>query len=246
MNKLSGYTGISLLAHFLFILTLVDVSFAPRDDLSAYDVYEIDIVTSVPSAGKAAASRVEAPSHKSSSTKYYYRKGSEPSTISGIKKEKGLQDHSPELSPADLEPLVEKKKDTYEEDVSSSAPTDRPYPDTGGTAPGRLSRGPGESSNLMAVWKTQVRMVVDSVWKTPPEISVVDESLKTTYLLRISRSGELLDKKLLISSGNGPFDRSVYLALSSVTTLPQPPLVLIAGHDSVEITMSFTPPKGAR
>ena len=33
-----------------------DVSFAPRDDLSAYDIYEIDIVTSVPSAGKAAVS----------------------------------------------------------------------------------------------------------------------------------------------------------------------------------------------
>ncbi|MGI6396425.1 MAG: hypothetical protein ACOX3E_04250 [Desulfomonilia bacterium] len=52
MKRLSGYTGISLLAHFLFILALVDVSFSPRDDLSAFDVYEVDIVTSVPSAGR--------------------------------------------------------------------------------------------------------------------------------------------------------------------------------------------------
>jgi len=245
MKKLSGYAGVSLLAHLLLILALVDVSFAPRDDLSAYDIYEIDIVTSVPSAGKAAVSSGNAPSRKSSSTKYYYQKGSDPSTISGIKKEKALKDDAPELSPADLEPLVEQRKES-EEDMYSAEAGDRQSPDTGGAAPGRLSRGPGESSNLVAVWKTRTRLVVDSVWKTPPEISVVDESLKTTYLLRISRSGELLDKRLLISSGNGPFDRSVHLALSSVTKLPQPPLVLIAGQDSVEVTMSFTPPKGAR
>ena len=74
----------------------------------------------------------------------------------------------------------------------------------------------------------------------------MDMSLKTTYLLRVSRSGELLDKKLLVSSGNNPFDRSVLLALSSVSAFPVPPLALIAGRDAVEITMSFTPPKGAQ
>ena len=84
------------------------------------------------------------------------------------------------------------------------------------------------------------------MWKTPPEISVMDASLTKTYLLKVSRTGELLDKKLLVSSGNGPFDRSVHLALSNVTSLPQPPIVLIAGRDSVEVTMSFTPPKGVR
>jgi len=245
MKKLSGYTGISLLAHFLMILALVDVNFSPRDDLSAYDVYEVDIVTSAPMAGGGAVSRKAAPSRQSSSKKYYYQKGSEPQTISGIKKEKALPDISPELSPADLEPLMEEAQE-QEEEVSSAAPAGTSSSGPSGAAHGGYGRGSGESSNVVAVWKTQVRMVVDSVWKTPPEISVVDTSLKTTYLLKISRSGELLDKRLLISSGNGPFDRSVHLALSSVTQLPQPPLILIAGHDSVEVTMSFTPPKGVR
>ena len=98
----------------------------------------------------------------------------------------------------------------------------------------------------MNIWKSQVRALVDGFWKTPPEISIMDMSLKTTYLLKISRSGELLDKRLLVSSGNSPFDRSVLLALSGVTRLPAPPLVLIAGRDTVEITMSFTPPQGAQ
>lgn len=246
MKRLSGYTGISLLAHFLFILAMVDVSFSPRDDLSAFDVYEVDIVTSVPSAGKAAAPRGTAPSGQSSAKKYVYQRGSDQSSISGIKKEQGPKENAPELSARDLEPLEVKEQEKGWEDAAPEVAANGAPPDTGGTAPGRLGRGPGESSNLVAVWKTQVKMVVDSVWKTPPEISVMDASLKTTYLLKISRSGELLDKKLLISSGNGPFDRSVHLALSNVTKLPHPPLVLIAGHESVEVTMSFTPPKGVR
>jgi TonB family protein len=90
-----------------------------------------------------------------------------------------------------------------------------------------------------------VMFLVQRVWKAPPEIALIDRTLKTTYLLRISRTGELLDKKLLISSGNSPYDRSVHLALSSLKRLPQPPLFMVAGQDSVEVTMSFTPPKGA-
>ncbi|HHO76543.1 MAG TPA: TonB C-terminal domain-containing protein [Deltaproteobacteria bacterium] len=110
----------------------------------------------------------------------------------------------------------------------------------------REGSGAASSPNPVGVWKSKVMVLVESLWKTPPEISIMDMSLKTTYLLKISRTGELLDKSLLISSGNSPFDRSVFLALHSVTTFPAPPLVLIAGRDAVEVTMSFTPPKGAQ
>lgn len=82
------------------------------------------------------------------------------------------------------------------------------------------------------------------LWRTPPEIEQMDASLQTTYLLRVGRAGELLQKKLLVSSGNVPFDRSVLVALGRIGRFPQPPLVLIAGEDWVEVTMSFTPPKG--
>jgi TonB family protein len=83
------------------------------------------------------------------------------------------------------------------------------------------------------------------LWKPPPEMDIMDMSLQTTYLLRVSHDGELLQKKLLVSSGNTPFDRSILTALNKTTHFPPPPPGLIAGQDWVEITMSFKPPKGA-
>ena len=59
-------------------------------------------------------------------------------------------------------------------------------------------------------------------------------------LLRISRRGSLLQKKLLVSSGNVPFDRSILIALGRAIRFAAPPLILIAGEDWVEVTMSFT------
>jgi len=104
--------------------------------------------------------------------------------------------------------------------------------------------GGGFAAEIM-IWKTRVRGMVEGVWRTPPEVEVMDLTLQTTYLLRVSRTGELLQKKLLVSSGNSPFDRSVLVALSRIQRFPPPPPSLVAGGDWVEVTMSFTPPKGA-
>ena len=131
--------------------------------------------------------------------------------------------------------------DTAYEDATGETP-----PDTGGTSPGRFRQRPRRVVESGGCMESPGEDGGGQRVEDPPEISVMDTSLKTTHLLKISRSGELLDKKLLISSGNSPFDRSVHLALNSVTTLPPPPLVLIAGQSSVEVTMSFTPPKGVR
>ncbi|MFY9398942.1 MAG: TonB C-terminal domain-containing protein [Desulfomonilia bacterium] len=238
MKRLGRYAGISFLAHLLLIFSLVDMDFSSQNDPSPYDVYEIDIVTPAPSSAGAAKGGA-APARASGQKKYFYRKGSEQSALSGISKEKALPGQAPELSPEDLEPLVERDDRDLEEDIAPPA-------SAGSTALGGSGAQAAGSASAVAAWKARVRAVVDSMWKTPPEISVMDASLTTTYLLKVSRTGELLDKKLLVSSGNGPFDRSVHLALSNVTSLPQPPIVLIAGRDSVEVTMSFTPPKGVR
>jgi hypothetical protein len=242
MKQLSWYIGISLVLHAVLMFALVDIEFSPTD-IPAYDVYEVSIVSSVPSA------RQPATSGKTSSgtKKYVYHKGSDASSISSIKKDSAIKDRAPELKPADIEP-IKPPDDEPSPDIPSSASDDlsqrlQEY-EAAGTS---LPSGPSSlSSNPVGIWKAQVRSLVDGLWKTPPEISIMDMSLKTTYLLKISRSGVLLDKRLLVSSGNTPFDRSVLLALSGVTTLPVPPLVLIAGRDIVEITMSFTPPKGAQ
>ena len=242
MKQLSWYIGISLVLHAALMVALVDIEFS-RTEIPTYDVYEVSIVSSVPSVRQPSASGKTSPGSK----KYVYRKGSDPSSISSIKKDSALKNRAPELKPADIEP-IKPPDDEPSPDSPSSAADDlsqrlREYESTETSGPSGPS---GLSSNPMNIWKAQVRSLVDGLWKTPPEISILDMSLKTTYLLRISRSGVLLDKRLLVSSGNSPFDRSVLLALSSVTKLPVPPLVLIAGRDSVEITMSFTPPKGAQ
>ncbi|MDI9526255.1 MAG: PEGA domain-containing protein [Pseudomonadota bacterium] len=148
------------------------------------------------------------------------------------------------LKPAPLpEETIAKIMDPKQSSSIFPSSTVSPQAETGGCSgvvPSRRSRT--EPVNTVAMWKTRVRSAVYSIWETPPEISAMDSSLKTTYLLRISRTGDLQDKRLLISSGNGPFDRSLHLALSSVTKLPEPPLVLIAGGDSAEVTMTFTLP----
>jgi hypothetical protein len=51
------------------------------------------------------------------------------------------------------------------------------------------------SSSETALWKTRVRGMVEALWRTPPRSRVMDVSLKTTYLLRVGRSGELLQKR---------------------------------------------------
>jgi len=240
MKQLSWYIGISLVLHAVLMVSLVDIDFS-RTEIPSYDVYEVSIVSSVPSARKPAASA------KASSTakKYVYRKGSDPTSISSIKKDSAVKNRAPELKPADIEP-VKQPDDESSPDMPSSVADDlsqrlKEY-EPAGTS---LHSGRSNlSSNAVGIWKAQVRSLVDERWKTPPEISILDSSLKTTYLLKISRSGVLLDKRLLVSSGNSPFDRSVLLALSGVDKLPVPPLVLISGRDTVEITMSFTPPQG--
>jgi hypothetical protein len=130
------------------------------------------------------------------------------------------------------------------QDTSSAADLTRSPVQTG-TGTGAAHGPGGGSSSEIAMWKARVRSMVENLWKTPPEIEGMDSSLQTTYLLRVSRTGELLQKKLMVSSGNVPFDRSILISLGRVSRLPQPPLVLIAGENWFEFTMSFTPPKGA-
>ncbi|HQG32226.1 MAG TPA: TonB C-terminal domain-containing protein [Deltaproteobacteria bacterium] len=239
MRKLRWYIGISLLLHLLFIMGMVDVDFSPEDK-PVYDIYEVDIVAQAPSSVRAPASKAAA------SKKYIDSKTDTPKSISEINKEKALPDITPEISPSKIEPKTasREEQDPFPETKNETPSQAQSRTPVAAAGQGRAG-SPDQSAYQLALWKSQVMYLVQRVWKAPPEIALVDKTLKTTYLLRISRSGELLDKRLLISSGNSPYDRSVHLALSSLRQLPQPPLFMVAGQDSVEVTMSFTPPKGA-
>lgn len=212
------------------ILILVDLRFSGRK-LDNSEIYEVSIVPGLPAEGSPSSHDIGVPQGK----KFIYRRGSERASLSEVTKEKALKETVPTLSPSKIQP----------EKTNESGP-DIPEAGSGVEGRGQLIKGPaGGSPSEVALWKARVRSVVETLWKTPPEIENMDMSLKTTYLLRVSRSGELFQKKLLVSSGNIPFDRSVLIALNRVTRIPPPPLVLVAGEDWVEITMSFTPPKGA-
>lgn len=224
--------------HGLLILALVDVGFSAKNN-PAYEVYEVDIVAEAPSAIRQPASR------KTANTRYLNSK-SGLKAISKINKEKALPDITPELSPSKIEP-AEKNQDPYPD--SSPAARTTPAPQSSapvsGTSQGQPNRSSDENSYLMSLWTSQIKALVQRVWKAPPEIAYLEKSLITTYNLRVSRNGELLDKRLIVSSGNKPYDRSVFIALSSIKRLPQPPFFMMAGKESIEVTMSFTPPKGA-
>jgi len=230
MKKLRWHHWTSIGLHLLLIISMVEIQLTPRDT-TAMDVYEVDIVTDVPSKPMPDSGR---------SAPKFVNRTQAPRALDSIQKEKALPDTAPELLPSKIEPP---KFEEPEPDLPPQPRHEAP-PVTG---PGRQGRPTlDETAQQMALWKSQVRSLVERVWKTPPEIAYMDMSLKTTYMLRISRSGELLDRRLLISSGNTPFDRSIQMALSSLKRLPQPPLALVGGRDSVEVTMSFNPPKGAQ
>lgn len=236
MRKLRWYIGISLLFHLLFIMAMVDVDFSPKDK-PGYEVYEVDIVAQAPSSVRAPASR------EAASPKYVNDKTDTPKSISEINKEKALPDVTPEIAPSKIEPQSASREEDPFPETKSETPARNPAHSPGA---GQARAGsPDQSAYLLALWKSQVMYQVQRVWKAPSEIAFIDRTLKTTYLIRISRNGDILDKRLIISSGNSPYDRSINLALGSLKRLPQPPLFLIAGKESEEITMSFTPPKGA-
>ena len=225
-----------MVCHLVLILAMVEVNWSGRK-LDPAAVYEVAIVAGVPAAGggSGAPGGVSVPQGK----RYVYSRGEKTASIGEVRKEQGGKDHAPEFSPSDIKP----ETPVETPDMPDAASLIRGQ--AKGTPGGGTARGPaGGTASEIAIWKARVRGMVETLWRTPPEIEEMDASLQTTYLLRVGRAGELLQKKLLVSSGNVPFDRSVLVALGKISRFPQPPLVLIAGEEWVEVTMSFTPPKG--
>jgi hypothetical protein len=235
MRSLRKFIIISLLCHAALILALVDVRFSGKLPDTA-EVYEVSIVAGMPAAAARASQNASIPQGK----KFIAPRKTEKVSLGEVKREKATTESSPSLSPSDIKPEAPVESQDMPYTGSLIKPQGLPG---AGTGP---AHGPvGGTSSEIALWKTKVRGMVEGLWKTPPEIENMDATLQTTYLLRISRTGSLLQKKLLVSSGNVPFDRSILIALGRAIRFAAPPLILIAGEDWVEVTMSFTPPKGA-
>jgi TonB family protein len=228
MGHLKKFVTISLVFHAIVVLSLVDVELSGKK-VDTSDVYNVSIVAGAPAASSPSAGIAQG-------RKFSYNKAERKATLGEVKKERGLKEAAPEISSKNIKPEEPVEPGP---DIASSA---------GAGNKGQAAKGQGQgggSPSEIALWKVRVRGLVEMLWKPPPEIDIMDMSLQTTYLLRVSRDGELIQKKLLVSSGNAPFDRSILTALNKASHFPPPPPSLIAGQDWVEVTMSFKPPKGA-
>ena len=234
MRSLRKFIIISLLCHAGLVLAMLDVRFSGKLPDTA-EVYEVSIVEGMPAAA-GASENASIPQGR----KFVVDRKTKKVSLGEVRKEKATKESSPSLLPSDIKPETPAES----QDAPYTGNLVKPQGQTGSGA-GQAHGPAGGTSSEIALWKTKVRGMVEGLWKTPPEIENMDAKLQTTYLLRISRTGSLLQKKLLVSSGNVPFDRSILIALGRASSFPQPPLMLIAGQDWVEVTMSFTPPKGA-
>lgn len=232
------YLAISAVCHLALLIALLGVvSGGTKAD--SQTVYEVAIVGGLPQGSPESAGVAAGGAPSGTTKRFVYTRRSSPASLGEIGKERAGRERAPELAPS-----PDRERPPAAEIAGDAADLIKAPATAGQPTPGRgYQTGTGGGSEI-ALWKARVRGMVEAVWRTPPEVEVMDPSLQTTYLLRVGRSGELLQKKLLVSSGNAPFDRSVLVALGRIPRFPPPPLVLIASEDWVEVTMSFTPPKG--
>lgn len=195
-----------------------------------YEVYEVSIVSNVPSAavGAAPAKGAGRPVKK-----FVRKEGVQyQNNLGTVTKEKVIKGKTPEISSAEIESKIE---DITKAESSQWQPS--------------VAKGSGSThqaagtASQEALWVAHVKEIVYDRWKYPPGISL-DASLKVTFFLRVSRNGNLLEKNLILSSRSMPFDRSVMIALNSINKIPPPPVGFVAGRDELEINMTFSPPRG--
>ncbi len=87
---------------------------------------------------------------------------------------------------------------------------------------------------------------MERVWRFPPELDQLNPNLMVTCSLTVNAGGALLAGRVLVPSGNAPFDRSVERALKSIRYLPAPPEGLMVGRSQLSFSMTFLPPEEHR
>lgn len=220
MTSFSKFVVISFVLHLILFLALVDITISGKVLPSAGGVYEVSIVSEkdISKTGKLRAS-----------PKRVYRARPKRATgLKGVGKELALKEKAPDLSPKEIAPPAKKEPDTE----YGESPNIIRHPARDG--------GARVSGNNVAFYEARIKEIIKGHWRVPPEIVVLKSSLKATYMMRIVRNGDVVDKKLIVSSGNKPFDRSILRALNNVKKLPVPPLVLIAGANTLEIVITFS------
>jgi hypothetical protein len=212
MRRFHVFMAISLLLHTGLFAALALPGFSSRAKAVPI-VYEVDIVSGPP--GAAAVGGL--------------KKYSPPSTVPRIKdfgeisKDLPLKDSFSRLPEPDIDSESERPPaSAHQGQQDRQGHTDA----SGGSRNGSISRE--------EAWAGIVQMRFRQVWQLPEGVPI-SPNLQATYTIKISGAGDIVYKKLLMSSGNRPFDRSVETALSRIK-LPPPP----GGKN--EWTLTFVPP----
>ncbi len=243
MNSLKNYLAISFTIHVALISTLAYVHFTSPDNSNI--VYEVTI-TGSPSRGSISA-RTD---NMVSDMKYIHNRGDLSAKFDEIERERMPEEQVTDNSPPEEESTKQSSQESdflsdrkYRHDKSRyiSQVRDRSQ-DDGYDVGGSGILVPDQ----ILIWKARITAIISHLWEKPAELSIVDMSLLTTYRLRVNSDGSILEKELILSSGNMPFDRSVLSALNRVIRFPPPPLILISESDTFEIVISFSPPRSTQ
>jgi TonB family protein len=228
-------TGLSLAIHLSLAVLLVGIDVSLTKARALSDAVRVDLVASHPPAEDPSASPDDREKGNAA------QEGDHgPDRLDPVEKEAAPPDRHPELFLSKLVPPDEAMQG-HDLHPDSEKNTFDDFFNSPGDMAGNWSKVP----HSQASWVLKVKAQVYGSWKTPPESAFMPQALQSTYLLRISRHGELLDRTLIISSGNSPFDRSILLALGSVRRVPPPPPEAVGHDDYLELTVSFNPPAGS-
>ena len=225
MCSLKKYLILSILIHVMIILILVEVHSSSRKD-DPLKVIEVTIVNNISPGGiDQKESRTDLQGKN-----IILSKPLENISFGDVEKEDTQQAPGSEFPPSEIDP------------ESSNI--------------GGLTKVMGEARDGVHVprgvlyeinlWKSRVQRIVEERLQVPATNKKPDSSLQTIFQLMVSRTGELLQQQLLKSSGNDLFDNSVQASLGKVSHLPPPPRVLVAGAESIDVTMSFAYPQVAK
>jgi outer membrane biosynthesis protein TonB len=241
MTRFAKFITISLLLHLSLFFILIDINpFDSDGGLMLGSIYEVSIVSEEDMASAIGNSQ---PWQK------IIRENSEKAKeLPDATKEISAQEKISDFSLGKIEPP--KTESTSRSDYSSSIikSFDKKTENTTKTSTDTLSTskpsGKGGSSKTqdkqIGIYKAKVKEIIRRHWKTPPEVAFSRKTLKSTYMMSIVKNGEIVDKKMISSSGNTSFDSSILAALNSVERLPAPPSLLIEDARTLDIVITFT------
>lgn len=218
MRNLPVFVTISLILHaLLFGVLFGGLGQKPRP---VYEVYEVSMV-SAPGSARSSAAAPQAARPEAHPVKGF----------GAITKESLGREKSPSFKPLDLERQARSG-------ATGSPDLRPPIPEDEGAALDR-GAGTGEASKNQ-VWVAAVIARFREVWR-PPQGIPLKRDLRTTMMIRVSRTGEILSSSVVVHSGNMPYDKSVEFALNKIRRLPMPP---IGAKPYEEFNITFEPPPG--